>query len=231
MAIRELCASAHCQCVHHAVGTGFRTCCCRSAIVLHRLSRNAEAHVHAVCILPAMKQPSRGVTLLELLVTLAVAGVLAMLAAPSLRNLVLRQSVDSAANLLVSDVRYARSEALKRSRVVMICASSTGTACTTSGAAWRNGWMVCVPSNGTSCTVGDVILRVQSAPPSVDSIGPSSGSAPPDFKFEATGMSSLANASLIVKPSGSSDVALHRLICVSKSGRAALRARGEASCS
>ena len=182
------------------------------------------------CTLNHMHQPNRGFTLLELLVTLVIMAVLVALAAPNLRNLILRQSVDSAAALLVSDFRYARSEALKRSRVVVVCASGTGTSCAAPGAALKNGWMVFVPSSGSAFTAGDTILRVQPSLSSVDSIGPASGSARISFVFQATGWSLSANESLFIKPTGSTDASLVRLVCVSKNGRAALRARGETTC-
>lgn len=129
-----------------------------------------------VVILKFMKSRHSGFTLVELLITVAVAAVLASLAVPSFRTLLLKRSVQSAADTLVSDMRFARAEALKRSARVTICASSNGTSCAGAGGQWSSGWMVFVPSaaNG-NFTAGDEIVRVQDALPSIASIADAGG--------------------------------------------------------
>ncbi len=61
------------------------------------------------------RQPaSRGLTLIETMVVIAVLGILLALAAPSFRDFIATQRLKGAANELVSDMVYARSEALAR---------------------------------------------------------------------------------------------------------------------
>jgi type IV fimbrial biogenesis protein FimT len=68
---------------------------------------------------------NRGVTLVELLTALAVAAILVTVAVPAfvgvMGNTVLRQE----ANRLVTDIQFARSEAIKRGRGVNICQADT----------------------------------------------------------------------------------------------------------
>lgn len=81
-----------------------------------------------------------GFTLLELLVTLAILGVVAGLAAPNLSELVRKNALTSQANYFSSAVSLARSEAIKRNGRVLICKGDGG-ACNTN-ANWEDGWIV-----------------------------------------------------------------------------------------
>lgn len=83
----------------------------------------------------------RGFTLIELMVTIAVAAILMALAAPSMTTLIGSNRIQAEAASLVGDMQFARAEAIKRGIDVTICPSSDGAAClaTTS---WHSGWMV-----------------------------------------------------------------------------------------
>lgn len=86
----------------------------------------------------------RGFTLIELMVTLAVLGILLGLAAPSFYNATLGSKLGSFANDLVGSVHLARSEAIKRNSIVTLCVSIDGTTCTSGD--WAQGWIVAVGS-------------------------------------------------------------------------------------
>jgi type IV fimbrial biogenesis protein FimT len=130
---------------------------------------------------------------------------------------------------LASDFRYARSEAIKRTNRVTICASSNGTSCTGAGALWKNGWLVFVDENGNGTVdAGDVVLRVQDALLGITSIAALDGSSAFKFVFETTGWSKIASQTFWVTPTGSAGVP--RLVCVSNKGRAAIRPKGTATC-
>ena len=81
------------------------------------------------------KREQGGFTLLELMVTLAVASILAVIALPSFRDLLRKNQVSSANNALLADLSYARSEAITRGNIVSICPSSDGATCTAAGQA------------------------------------------------------------------------------------------------
>lgn len=100
-----------------------------------------------------------GFTLVELVVTMAVAAILITVAVPSLRTMIQNGRLNTQANDLVGDLSLARSEAIKRRAFVGICISTNGTACT-GGGNWRDGRAVFVGTglNGT-WQANDLILR------------------------------------------------------------------------
>lgn len=171
-----------------------------------------------------------GFTLIELLVTVSVVAVLASLAAPSMTTMISKRSAEAAADALVSDMRLTRSEAVKRSTRVVICASADGTSCVGAGALWRNGWIIYVPSasNG-NFTSGDEIVKVQDAMSSIASIADTDGTSRYRFIFEATGWAKSSSQTFVVTPNGGSSAAT-RLICVSNNGRAGIKPQGTSSC-
>jgi type IV fimbrial biogenesis protein FimT len=64
------------------------------------------------------RRPNRGLTLIELLVAVAIGTILIMLAAPSFRDFILMQRLKSANAQLVTDLQFARAEAVARNRYV-----------------------------------------------------------------------------------------------------------------
>ena len=102
-----------------------------------------------------------GFTIVELMITLTVLGVLVAAGLPSLTNLVREQRVKAAASDVFSSFLYARSEAVKRNKRVAICASSDGDACASS-ANWAQGWIVFVDVDGDGAVdTGDDLLKRQ----------------------------------------------------------------------
>jgi len=77
---------------------------------------------------------SRGFTLIEMLVTLAIFAVLLMIAIPSMRPFLQSQSVKNASMDINSTVALARSEAIKRNTTVDVTANSATD--------WSRGWVV-----------------------------------------------------------------------------------------
>lgn len=109
-----------------------------------------------------MKKLHSGVTLLELIITVAIVAILGAIAAPSFSTMFRNSRLGTDANDLLADLALARSEAAKRGARVTICVSDSGTSC--SGTNWASGRIVFV-DQGTAGTVdpGDTILRVTSA--------------------------------------------------------------------
>ncbi len=85
---------------------------------------------------PASK---RGFTLIELMVTLAVLGILLTVAVPNFQTFVMNGRMASQTNDLITALNLARSEAVRRAANVTVCASSNGTSCT---GGWAAGWIV-----------------------------------------------------------------------------------------
>jgi type IV fimbrial biogenesis protein FimT len=185
-----------------------------------------------------MKKRSHGFTLIELLMVVAIAAVLASLAVPSFRTMLVKRSVQSTAQDLVNDFRYARSEALRRSAPVTVCmlAANSTTACAVSPttANWANGWMVFVDTGATRGVVeaGEQVVRVQQPPANIatiQSLAP--GSDKRAITFEANGWGKSVNQTFIVTPSGNVPANTVRLICISVMGRPSLREEGATACS
>jgi type IV fimbrial biogenesis protein FimT len=84
----------------------------------------------------------RGFTLIELMVTIAVAAILLGMAVPAFNSFVQNDRDVSQINSLAESFNYARSEAVKRNSPngIMVCPSSDGLTCT--GTPWSGGWIV-----------------------------------------------------------------------------------------
>jgi type IV fimbrial biogenesis protein FimT len=95
------------------------------------------------------QRPQHGFTLLELLTTVAVAGVLMAVAVPNMRDFLRNGRLTSAANDLLRSTQTARSEAVKRQQTIAVCATSNPAAsapvCSYSN---FRGWIVFVDTNG-----------------------------------------------------------------------------------
>lgn len=91
-------------------------------------------------IFSSFRKHSFGFTLVELLVAIAVASILLTVAVPSFRTLLQNNRMTTHVNELLSDVNFARSEAIKRRSNITICSSITGTSCT--GGNWRDGRLI-----------------------------------------------------------------------------------------
>jgi type IV fimbrial biogenesis protein FimT len=87
-----------------------------------------------------------GITLLELLATVAIIAALAALAAPGLDRAVLNARRTAATEALLRAAWFARTEALRRGRPVVLCASAGGERCESDAGAWSAGWLV-VPAD------------------------------------------------------------------------------------
>lgn len=110
-----------------------------------------------------MKQS--GTTLLELIVTLSIAGILLAVAVPSFTSLINSSRLSSFANELISSLHLTRSEAIKRNSRAVMCPSETGTSCAATGG-WHLGWLVFHdPNNNAALDVGETVIMARRALP------------------------------------------------------------------
>lgn len=91
-----------------------------------------------------MKTKSQGFTIIELIITLALAAVVLGLAVPSAKHMFLTSSILSINNDVVAALQFARSEAIKRNVPVTVCSSTNGSTCNGADNNWDDGWIVFV---------------------------------------------------------------------------------------
>lgn len=111
-----------------------------------------------------------GFTLIELMVTVVVIGVLAMVAAPAMTAMVNGSRINGQTEELVTSLQLARGEAVRRNTRVTVCPSTDGATCAAS-TSWAR-WIV----HGMDTTAGvDDVIRDSSATGSVQVSGPAAG--------------------------------------------------------
>jgi len=99
-------------------------------------------------------------TLVELMIALAIAGIVCALGAPTLGAWLAEHQLQDRADALVHALDLARSEAIRRGNRVDVCPGDG--ACEAGAMAWEGGWVV-VPDD-TRATAMDILARERSAP-------------------------------------------------------------------
>jgi type IV fimbrial biogenesis protein FimT len=106
----------------------------------------------------------RGFTMVELIITVAIAAIVLTLAIPSFSSIIKNNRQTTMLNEFTSYFLYAKSEAVTRGTAVTFCPRNTaGTNCDAS-ANWDDGWVVFIDVNGNgSKDAGDTIKKVHEA--------------------------------------------------------------------
>ena len=105
---------------------------------------------------------SAGFTMIELMMTIAIATVVMTLAMPSFRYITNANRIASEINGLLGDMQFARGEAIKEGQGVTVCVSTNGLTCAAGDTFWHHGWIV------ISSLAGVGVLRVQNQFSSTD---------------------------------------------------------------
>lgn len=107
-----------------------------------------------------MMKKITGFTLIELMVTLAVAGIVLGIAIPSFNQSMRNNSSSALGTELAGVLNYARAEAIKRAKRVSVCASNDGATCLAADN-WKQGWLVFIDNatadNTATATIGTVL--------------------------------------------------------------------------
>ena len=87
---------------------------------------------------------ARGFTMLELMIVVAIVGILAAVGAPGMLEFIRANRLSTAARQLDADMLLARREAIKRNTRVLVCpVGSVAGKCGSGTTAWAQGWLVC----------------------------------------------------------------------------------------
>ncbi len=155
---------------------------------------------------------NNGFTLLELVVTMVVAAILAALAGPSMYAMLQDNRLTSQTNDFVSDFKRGQNEAVKRSRTITMCPIDPTTdflekctasvvasadcenACDFGSNAWQHGWVIFVnkpDSTGStankSTSKNDEILWIRTPMPDSFSFAATGGKADDYIEFFPSG--------------------------------------------
>lgn len=111
-----------------------------------------------------------GFTLIELMITLVVAGILVTIGVPSYLTVSQNARASELASGLTSAVALARAEAIRRGEPVSVCPSDDASTCSGS---WTDGWIAIVPSDGEVLSIwgppsGGVLTQTPDADTALD---------------------------------------------------------------
>lgn len=145
------------------------------------------AALQAVANRRAAPLRQRGFTLLELLITIAIAAIIISLAAPSFSAMLMNNKLTAQGGGLTAGLNYARNTALSQSINVQFCPVGALNS-TTCGTNWGSGWMVLRDPAGTptilqsrQAAAGNPVLSSTAASVTFDSRGLST--TPSSFKL------------------------------------------------
>jgi type IV fimbrial biogenesis protein FimT len=116
----------------------------------------------------------RGFSLMELVITVVILAILAMIALPNFRSAMRRNHVSAQVNSLLADLQFARSEAVTTRSLVSICPRAAGDtpACAAAGTGvFDAGWLVYtateVGTNFDGTKTGQTLLHTNATPDNV----------------------------------------------------------------
>ena len=84
----------------------------------------------------------RGLTMLEIMISIAVLGVILAIGIPSYAHITISSGLTSDTNDLVASMQFARSEAITRGEAVTVCAANANLDACSGGGDWASGWVI-----------------------------------------------------------------------------------------
>ena len=169
-----------------------------------------------------------GMTLIELMVAVAILGILLAIGIPSMRGMSETEAVRGHMNTFFSTLRYARSEAIRNRAQVVICPSnnseSASPSCATGTLAanpWNIGWIVFVNRDGDEDylfdATKDTLVRVQGPINTSGGIVKNSGTN--KLVYRSTGILLSGGSSSFFFDAVSRNANQKKRVCISLQGR------------
>jgi len=160
----------------------------------------------------------QGFTLIELMITLVIAGILLVIGVPAMHDMIVEQRLSASVNEFIAAANFARSEAIKRGRPVKICrsvnAETNSDVCSTSSSGdhdstdWGSGWIVLDPDD-------QVLLRQGALPDKIYAIASSASLRAITFTGSGAPIGTMAGGKLTFSYDGKFD----RTVCITRAGR------------
>jgi len=162
-----------------------------------------------------------GFTLVELLVTMAIAAILLAIGVPAMQAFLADQAAAASADELAEGIRLARTEATKRGMSVTICASmdtsNASPSCSGKGDdGWLTGWII-LDTDGN-------LIRVQNPMSSIARVDSGEKS---EIQFVSNGMTGSGATTFVLTPVGESSATRERTIDVNQQGKVKVTKGGE----
>lgn len=167
-----------------------------------------------------------GLTLVELIITLAIASILLTLAIPNFRSLIRETAITTAVNLMVAHLHLARSESINRRERSTLCPSRDGKHCL-DDYQWHHGFILFTDLNRNGAIDDDdPVLRIHQADNSGIQIITSTGRRQLGYRPDGTSPGINATISFC----DTENIAQPRAIIISNTGRPRLsKKRGDGS--
>lgn len=169
-----------------------------------------------------MKNNNSGFTLLELMIVVAIAGILLMAGIPSFRSMIITNDVTSVTNDLNMSLKMARNAAITSGHNASVCSSKDGKKCSASNNDWDTGWLVWVDldnDNGLDAGTSELLWVKEIDPKSNLTITASSNfSKQIDFKYNGSLLQETIGDFKVCSGLGSTDGFPQRLIGLTVAG-------------
>ncbi len=165
-----------------------------------------------------MRKPN-GFTLVELMVTLAVAAILLTVGVPSFQSVVMNNRIIGQVNQFVADINLARSTAIKFQKNASLCISTSyasGTPACTGGTDWTVGWIVWADENSNNTVDAGEVKKIGEPLSSTTTFTSATESS---FAYDARGFI-IANDTLSICDNRTGETG--RSIVISNTGRTSL---------
>lgn len=180
-----------------------------------------------------------GFTIIELMVTMVVLGLILAFGLPNLREFLVRNQAAAITTEFSSDIARARIEAISRNNCVTICMSGNtanaltgGTpTCAAAGSDWQAGWIIfsnpsCSPTQDNPTTVNSTLIAVRQTGTDSFTLTPASGSLR-RLIFDSKGLANLAQETFTMRYTPEAAGGSHdRIICLSTAGRVITKKAG-----
>jgi len=178
-----------------------------------------------------LKNALRGFTLLEIMVVIAIIGILMAISMPFYKDMVNPSRIAAEMNLMVGTLQYARAEAIKQGQPITVCISLNGTTCSTTGTNWDRGWIVFSDTNANAVVnTGEGLLKVQAAFMSSDTFVAGNNVRSITFNREGFALGLPANPVTIKLHDAANTSKWSRCLAISLVGQMTTQKAGTGSC-